>query len=326
MDELRIYYSHNPITYTLNKLIAQQNPSAPSQQITARGIETEGAIGVIDDGVWNIDRTLNFLEQILSVHPSLQQPLHLFLPHTGYLLGKLVKIASKITSYSYVEEGEYSITKTFGYQSQQPIDCKALLEALKVHDLLNRLGLKEQDVWDLNEVNNFFYDCEHFKYKGAYAFSDDAFKGFPNVKRFKIDLPLERTIHFNNTTLVVLPPLFQLLNSHPEQWGEILANLVHLVQVSKCAQTSQKIVLKLHPQDHYWLQSHERFGAFVQSLKTLGPLFGDIQFPDEIDPNIELGFLGFEKYLVMGQSSASMYLKQCVSPQDYEVIDITGQS
>jgi len=131
MDELRIYYSHNPITYTLNKLIAQQNTNVPSQQITARGIEAEGAISVMDDGVWNIERTVTFLKTLLSINPLQQQLFHLFLPHTGYLLGKLVKISKKISNYSYVEEGQYSSNKIFGFHSQLDVDCEELLAQLK---------------------------------------------------------------------------------------------------------------------------------------------------------------------------------------------------
>ena len=325
MDELRIYYSHNPITYTLNKLIAQQNTNVPSQQITARGIEAEGAISVMDDGVWNIERTVTFLKTLLSINPLQQQLFHLFLPHTGYLLGKLVKISKKISNYSYVEEGQYSSNKIFGFHSQLDVDCEELLAQLKKEELLNPLGMHEKDILSLNELNNFFYDSEHPKYKGSYALSANAFKGFPNVYRFNIDLPQERKIHMIDTTLVALPPLFQLVSTHPDHIQEIKANLVHLIQNSKSAQNSKKLVLKIHPQDLLWMLSHEGFKSFVKSLAALGPLFNEIQLPSEIDQNVELAFLGFQKYLVMGQSSASLYLNQFVSPDDFEVLDITGQ-
>ena len=325
MDELRIYYSHNPITYTLNKLIAQQNPDTPSQQITARGIKAEGAISVIDDGVWNIERTVTFLKTLLSINPIHQQLFHLFLPHTGYLLGKLVKIASRISSYSYVEEGQYSSTKTFEFQNQQDVNCNELLNQLNTEELLVPLGIKEQDVLSLNELNNFFYDCEHPKYKSSFCLSANAFKGFPNVQRFNIDVPRERTLHMVDTTLVALPPLFQFVISHPDHTKEIESNLINLIQHSKCAQHSKRLVLKIHPQDLLWTQSHEDFNAFIKSLNALGPLFSEVSLPHEVDPNVELAFLGFQKYLVIGQSSASLYLKQFVSPNDFEVIDITGQ-
>jgi hypothetical protein len=324
MDELRIYYSHNPITYTLNKLIAQQNPDSPSQQITARGIEAGGAISVLDDGVWNIERTVTFLKTLLSINPIHQQLLHLFLPHTGYLLGKLVKISNKISSYSYVEEGQYSTNKTFGFQSQQEVNCAELMEALKKEDVFNPLGLRAQDVLNLNEINNFFYDCEHPKYRGAFSLSSNAFKAFPNVQRFNIDVPKERKIHFPKTTLVALPPLFQLLSSHPGNVKEIKANLTHLIQTSKCAQRTKKLVLKLHPQDLLWKETHEAFKSFIQTLSAIGTTFNEIDFPNEVDHNVELAFLGFQNYLVMGQSSAALYLEQFASPDEFEVIDITG--
>ena len=324
MDELRIYYSHNPITYTLNKLIAQQNPDSPSQQITARGIEAEGAISVLDDGVWNIERTVTFLKTLLSINPIHQQLLHLFLPHTGYVLGKLIKISRKISCYSYVEEGQYSSNKIYGFQSQQEVDCETLLERFEQEDLLVSLGIQKKDVLNLNEINNFFYDCEHPKYRGAYSLSSNAFKGFPNVQRFNIDAPKERKIHFPETTLVALPPLFQLLSSHPGNVNEIEANLIHLIQTSKFAQRTKKLVLKLHPQDLLWKETHEAFKSFIQTLSTVGTTFNEIDFPDEVDRNVELAFLGFQNYLVMGQSSVALYLEQFASPDEFEVIDITG--
>ncbi len=323
MDELRIYYSHNPITYTLNKLIAQQNTNIPSQQITARGIKVEGAISVMDDGVWNIERTVTFLKTLLSINPLQKQLFHLFLPHTGYLLGKLIKISRKISCYSYVEEGQYSSNKTFEFQSQKEIDCNALLELLKEDNHLAPLGIHEEDVLSLNEINNFFYDCEHPKYRGAYSLSSNAFKGFPNVKRFKIDTPTERKIHFPETILVALSPLFQLLRSHPGHIKEIEANLIHLIQKSKCAQRSRKLVIKVHPQDLLWIEASESFKSFIQSLSNLGKQFHEIEFPDEVDHNVELAFLGFQYYLVIGQSSASIYLEQYVSFDDFEIMDIS---
>jgi hypothetical protein len=233
MDEFHVYYSHNPITYTLNKLIAQQYPEVSSQQITARGIQVEGAINVIDDGVWNIERTVHLLKKLSLISEHSQKSLHLFLPHTGFLLGKLIKIASKVSSYSYVEEGQYSSTKTFGFVSHRDVDCDELLEQLKSNDILEQMGISEADVMKVNKINNFFLDCEHSKYKGCYSLSATTFLGFPNIRQFKIQWPSKSKINFKKTILVVLPPLFQILNQYPDKWKNIQEEILNQIYSSR---------------------------------------------------------------------------------------------
>ena len=62
MQEFDVFYYHSPITYTLTKLIIDQEKKAFYCEIGGRGIHHPGTIQIEDDGVWDIEKTVQFFE------------------------------------------------------------------------------------------------------------------------------------------------------------------------------------------------------------------------------------------------------------------------
>jgi hypothetical protein len=71
------------------------------------------------------------------------------------------------------------------------------------------------------------------------------------------------------------------------------------------------------------MQNSEYFLTFVNVFKVSGKLFNEIIFSKEIDSNIELAFLGFENYLIFGQSSSLTYVKEFLSNDRFEILNIS---
>jgi hypothetical protein len=244
----------------------------------------------------------------------------MFLPHTGFLLGKLIKMANKVSSYSYVEEGQYSSTKRFGFLSHRDVNCDELLEQLKSNDILEQMGISEADVMKVNQINNFFLDSEHSKYRASYSLSDDAFLGFSDRRQFHIDIPQKRIINFKRTTLVVLPPLFPLWNNNRRKCENVREKIFSLISSSNTYKRTEKLVFKIHPQDYFWCQNDNLFSKYIQMFRMMGSIFNEIEIPIHLDPNIELSFLGFEYYLIFNESSVIKYLDLFISKVDKEII------
>ena len=324
MDELRIYYSHNPITYTLNKLIAQQNPDSPSQQITARGIEAEGAISVLTMEYGTSRGPLHFWKRSCPSTPSTSNSFTCSCPTQAICWVSWSKSAAKFLATLTLKKVSTPATRSMDFKVNKRLIVKRSWNDLNKKIFWSHWAFRKKMFWTWMRSTTSFTTVNTPNTGGAYSLSSNAFKGFSNVQRFNIDAPKERKIHFPDTTLVALSPLFQLLRSHPAYFKEIEANLIHIIQKSKCAQRSKKLVIKVHPQDLLWIGASESFKSFIHSLRKLGKQFHEIEFPDEVDHNVELVFLGFQYYLVIGQSSASIYLEQYVSIHDFEIMDITN--
>ena len=287
MQEFDVFYYHSPITYTLTKLIIDQEKKAFYCEIGGRGIHHPGTIQIEDDGVWDIEKTVQFFKMIADIFNVGQKPLHLHLPHTAFLMGKIIKFTDQVSSYSYLEEGVFSRTKINHIINDSDVDAEKLDALLEQENLYHLLGISKSMI-------------------------------------LNIDLPQEREIHFKKTILVIMPPIVQIVLAFEEHWHLAIHNLLDLIEneTKGYQKTGFKVVLKTHPQDADLKRTNHVFSLMFEQFEKHGQFFERLVFPKNLDKNLEPALLGFEKYMVIGSSSALHYLKILVKPECFKHIDL----
>ncbi len=324
MQEFDVFYYHSPITYTLTKLIIDQEKKAFYCEIGGRGIHHPGTIQIVDDGVWDIEKTVQFFKMIADIFNVGQKPLHLHLPHTAFLMGKIIKFTDQVSSYSYLEEGVFSRTKINHIINDSDVDAEKLDALLEQENLYHLLGISKSMILNINKIVNYYYDFDHPKYNKSYCLTQNAFDGVKNKHHFMIDLPQEREIHFKKTILVIMPPIVQIVLAFEEHWHLAIHNLLDLIEneTKGYQKTGFKVVLKTHPQDADLKRTNHVFSLMFERFEKHGQFFERLVFPKNLDKNLEPALLGFEKYMVIGSSSALHYLKILVKPECFKHIDL----
>jgi len=324
MQEFDVFYYHSPITYTLTRSIIDQEKKVFFCEIGGRGVGNAQTLAVEDDGVWDIPKTVRFLKILADIATVCHKPIHIHIPHTAFLLGKIIKFSDRITSYSYIEEGVFSYSKINHIINDEEIDVVLLESMLQEKNLYVDLGISDLMISNINKIMNYYYDFEHPKFRTAYCISKMAFEGVSNRCLLQLDLSKIREIQFKDTLLVILPPLIQILVLFGVDWHLAIQNLMNLIaSVTQRSQYSQfQVVLKTHPQDEALKQTNSGFSLIIEQFRKYGQMYEDIVFPANLDRHLEPALLGFERYLVIGSSSALWYLKSFLEPGCYEHIDL----
>ena len=300
----KIFYVHSPITYTIAKEVMRRfTEPNKTHLISGRGLSIPKSLKVESEGVWSVTLTISFLLLFKEILLEAPEMVDLYVPHTGFLFGKIIKIATRVRGFFYIEEGKTSTNLAHTAIFNQMIDTAELDRQLSAHGLYQALGLRKSDVASLNRQDHYFYDPSHPKYLGAFAVSAAAFPGYTNKTDVGFHLPKKRKIYFSKTVLVLLPAIYPLVET-PNILNLFLEKMVAEVSKNK----SLKYIFKLHPRDFIERES-ETIQRIMALMRDYGELFDDFDFGDVIDKNLEPSFLGFEHYIFYGDTSASDYLK-----------------
>jgi hypothetical protein len=264
------------------------------------------SVHVEDDGIWDIKRTMIFLTAVMK--SGFKENIDIYLPHTAFLLGKLVKAIHAFSGYYYIEEGRTSQYTSNSLTSNKMIDPLELNQELVSSGVKSYFNLPDDFAWLINQESNTVLDGEHLKYKGSFALTPNAFKNFLNVKFIELDIvKYKRKIIFKKNTLVILPSSTEIFGDSLEKSAELTFVRRYIAERYKIE--GHNLIIKRHPQDY---SEDPRVKYFVDYFNNLGVTFDSFDFESKVDHFLEPALLGFEKYLVFGNSSVEDYLKMYV--------------
>jgi hypothetical protein len=312
----QIVYIHSPISYTLTKKIIENGIIEQKNifVIYGRGMTVGDSVHVENDGIWDIKRTMIFLKAVMK--SGFKENIDIYLPHTAFLLGKLVKAMHAFSGYYYIEEGRTSLYTLNSLTSNKMIDPLELNQELVSSGVKSYFNLPDDFASLINQEGNTMFDGGHLKYKGSFALTPNAFKNFLNVKFVELDIiKHKRKIIFKKNTLVILPSSTEIFGDSVEKSAKLTFIMRYIAEKYKIE--GHNLIIKRHPQDH---KEDPRVKYFVDYFNNLGVTFDSFNFESKVDPFLEPALLGFEKYLVFGNSSAEDYLKMYVKETDYAIV------
>ena len=316
-----VFYIHNPINYSIaKKLIDTQFSKDHNFLVFGRQMKIPNSTYVHDDGIWDVERTIKFFEAVAK--SGFDNEITIFLPHTAFLVGKIIKNIPNFQGYFYIEEGRNSSNLLNKSPSNQIIDALYLEHKFSASGLMDKFNIPKNIGSIVNSQDNFFFDPFHKKYRGSFAISTSAFKGFSNRRKIQITSQSKsnRTINFPGHTLAVLPSFIELFGIYQENFLEISKVIIVLLALLK--ESEKNIVLKPHPQDHHTYEIHNTFKIIFDSIRKSGVYFDEFDFGLKVDKSSELSLLGFENYIVFGNSSATDYLEMFVEARNYKTFTL----
>lgn len=311
-DVLDVLYIHSPITRSIAHQMEKNGDIHTPLVICGRKTTWHDAyVEVTDNGMWDIDRTCDFLEKLVKALPHNDHLLlDVYLPHTGFLLGKLLKLSPLVRRFFYIEEGDTASDPAF----TQPVvnvavSVDTLYEALSVRGISGRLRLGPGKLQNINAMPVIFFDGHDQKYGGSFRISDDAYLTLPNVQKVRLEAqqPIPEA---ENVWVCMLPNIINMVAENQvrhEVLQKLLYGLIILIRTARAlAECSSAILLlKFHPNDECNLNA---------KLKSdiLSGAYSYMEFFQEhhLDPNFEPALYNFGKYIVINKSAASRYVSQ----------------
>lgn len=307
-----VIYVHSPITYSIGRHLLRHGIIKNPLIICGRKIHWDGShIDVIDDGVWDIQRTCDFLEKLcgqLSVGRRFQ--LNMYLPHTGFLLGKLLKLAAAVHSIRYIEEGDTSCDPALSAATPNfSISVADLAAELKRRGLLEKLQIREESLEKINAMDVLWFDKTHPKYAGAYGISAQAFPGMAQVALLHLDrVPI--IPEGERVWVCLLPSITNMAIQHKNNMP-LLSNLTYgLVMMLRTTNAIVRdfggwLLIKFHPTDEAKLDED-----FKQELYRYGSSYREFFELNNFDINYEPALYNFDRFVVVNTSAASRYIEQ----------------
>ncbi|GGP27128.1 hypothetical protein [Silvimonas amylolytica] len=299
-----VFYVHSPITWSLAQAIIARLDRADVRLIGARGMAgPEMDLVVEDDGGLSIEQTCAYLQQLLGVcQPG--RGLVLYVPHTVFLAGQLLRHSARVQQIYYLEEGLTS-TQPARLANIPPLlaDAAPLLHALQQHGLLDALQLDPSDVLQLPHTPSIAFDWHNTRYGGRFACSADAFSGMPGVTL--LDLP--RHPHLQAAQLVSFASVLNRFAPGTASQGQLEARCAQLLSMAETLDahhdTHQALLFRLHPRDTHGLPRWF-YDAWQRYARTY-PCWCEVH---GLDALAEPALLNFARYHVVGQSAQSKYV------------------
>ena len=316
-DIFDILYIHSPITYSIGRQLLANGEIRNPLVICGRKTQWDGPhLEVVDDGIWNAERVRDFLKTMLdALPPKGAIRLNIYLPPTGFLLGKLLKMSSLVNRICYIEEGDTSHDPLLSQDRQNlaiPIENYAAM--FKRHHLLARLGITDDMMRGINEMEAIWFDGNHPKYGGAYGISPASFPTLSNVRQ--ISLALREDVPDREKIWVCMLPnivsLASKYDSNQIMLQKVLYGLVILLraQSALAASMSCSLLVKFHPVDEANL--NEEFKAeLMRDAGSYLDFFND----RGLDSGYEPALYDFGKYVVVNISAASRYVSQLLGQE-----------
>jgi hypothetical protein len=300
--DAHVFFVHSPITYSIAIAAIRHASIAKPKLMGARGITGDGiARTVEDDGIWSIPRTCALLRQIVELIPA-DAKAAIYLPHTSFLMGKLVKLSGRIGRIFYLEEGYTSthLSLLNKYMGPHPVQLDWLVSELEAGGLIDALQIDRDGLARLNEIKENAFDADCLKYAGAFSCSPDAFVGLPSVTRLPLDVAPERRP-------VRLVSFFGIRNRYGDaiQIETICRSLGDVIDSMQTMHRDEiPLLVKLHPRDGTGLPAW-----FYGKLQQLGIDYSDYCRANAIDANTEPALLNFEHYFLFGQTAQAKYVE-----------------
>jgi hypothetical protein len=310
-DVVSVFFAHSPITYSIALTTIALHDLSNVAIVGARGIAGPRIrLALADDGEWSPARTCATLREIIDLIPTGQR-VDLYLPHTAFLLGKLVKFAGRVRHIHYIEEGYSSAFLPLLDHDIPPtaIDLAALGEALRQYGLIDALQLDEASLARLNQLPDNAFDAHCAKYAGAFACSTDAFAGLPLVTRVELtrnaaEVPARLLSFFG------IRNYYGSKGQHSEKAEQACRLIIALARSMRDApDVTQPLVVKLHPNDYSGLPA-----PLHTSLRELGVDYFDFCRTNGLDPNLEPALHNFSHYHIFGHTSQVKYVEQFCGP------------
>jgi hypothetical protein len=301
-----VFYAHSPITYSMALAVIERLHIASPTIIGGRHISGPRITRkVMDDGIWSIHRTVVLLRCIADVLPT-SATLTVYLPHTAFLFGKLIKLSHRVAGIVYLEEGYTSAQASILSQATPPtqVNIDVLLSALREHNLIRDWQFDSSELARLNDTPERAFDTTTPKYAGAFACSIDAFVGMKSVVRVPLRvLGPRRTEH--------LLSFHALSNRHFDANLHIACGYVCdiIKAIALNTDVHQPQLIKLHPMDYDNLPTW-----FLEKVLSIGNDYFEHCQRCGLDPNVEPALLNFDHYYVIGQTVQTKYVANFLGP------------
>ena len=311
-----IFFVHSPITYTVAVGAIRMQGIARPVLMGARGIAGPDIAEMVDeDGLWSIPDVCKVLERMIRHVPD-GAKIALYLPHTAFLLGKLVRCSGRVARIYYLEEGLTSVGVTVGQAYYQPVpfDVEELLASLRVRGLLDSWGLSEDDVRGMDKSELRPFDTNNRRYAGSFACSQDAFAALPGVRRMALAAdPVDKP--------VCLLSIAGLRNGMDEpqqlEWAFRRVLSLCVTMIGKLP-PGHILLVKLHPRDV--LLQPDWFRSDVARLQVDYFAYCAAR---GINANLEPAMLNFAHYFFVGTTSQSKYVEQLLGADRMTLLDVS---
>jgi hypothetical protein len=113
-------YLHSPITYSIARQLQREGELRAPLVVCGRGMQWEGAFAsAIDDGIWDLARTVAFLDAMVAALPDTFTPLRLRAAHR-LPAGQPAQLSCGGQSVCYLEEGNTSCNPCWRRRHRMP--------------------------------------------------------------------------------------------------------------------------------------------------------------------------------------------------------------
>ena len=299
-----VFFVHSPITYSVALATIGALRLHQPVVVGARGIRGPAVSHYVDsDGHWSFSEVCDALECVFTAVPD-GAPIAIYVPHTMYLLGQLLRLSRRIERICYLEEGLTSADASLqkGFQRPVPTDVDALRGVLQERRLLDVVGIDPVALAGLNRMAIRPFDADHACYGGCFACSPDAFPGMANVTR----LTLTKDAELRRVNLLSIYGMHNRIDDKAvieQAYRDILPIFTNLAAQQPIG---QRLLVKLHPRDDVlqplWLRL---------ALQLFNASYADYCQIHQLDPNREPALLNFNHYYFVGPTAQAKYVEHC---------------
>lgn len=315
--QIDLLYVHSPITYSIGRHL-YDNDYLKNNKVVFCGRNTTWHTPyyqVQDDGVWSTERVCYFLKELCEAVDNVDQAnqgftINAYLPHTGLLLGRILKVTNTVKNIYYIEEGDASYNPELWTEPWPAphFDIPELISQLDQHGIIDKLQIDRQALALLNDRQACFFDFKHPKYRGAFAISSEAFVGAENVTVLDIQ-QINIIPESDNIWLCMLPCMTNYIVQYQKNRPKLNEIVYGLITILKTQQAivehfNGHMIIKMHPLDEMQLDLN-----FQQTFYAYGTSYTSFFEMNEFPIGFESSLYNFSQFVVIGASSATRYVK-----------------
>jgi hypothetical protein len=309
-----LLYVHSPITYSIGRHLFD-NGYFKNEPLIVCGRKTEWDgphLEVENDGVWAIGRTCDYLEKVCAAIGGFSEVgLNLYVPHSGFLVGKLFAMAGVVRNIYYLEEGAaaYDLKHVVEPWGSPQIDVGLLTRELERRGIIDALKIDRERLARLNSIESFFYDAGNPAYAGAFCVSPQAFPLLPEVTVVPLQ-KLEIIPEGENIWLCLLPCLINYYAEHEANkplLDKVVYGLLMMLRMQSALVRNfgGALVIKFHPADDAYFDDE-----FKNNFYQYGTSYGDFFHMNDLPMGYEPALYNFTKFIAFNNTSALLYIEQ----------------
>ena len=301
---MHLFFVHSPITYSMARATIDALQLRAPVLIGARGVRGPDIDDYVDsDGQWSIDGSCQALRCLMDAVPD-GAPIAIYVPHTMFLLGQLLRISKRVAKLCYLEEGLTSAENSLQGCFLRPVqsDLELLRQTMAKLGLLESAQIHPALLDGLNTMDVRPFDHQHPRYGGCFACSPDAFANMPQVTR----LQLEKDATPRSTRLLSFYGLHNRIDDKAviaQAYRDIL-NI--FTEQAALQPPGHRLIVKLHPRDELLQPQWLRL-----TLQSLNASYADYCQQNQLNSNREPALLNFDHYYFFGPTAQAKYVAQC---------------